>query len=227
MTGIDFGALWLTLRVAGWATLLAAAGGVSLGLFVARHRFPGREVLDALLTLPMVLPPTVMGYYLIVLLGRRSALGGWLADTLGLQLMFTWQGAVVAASVVAFPMVFKSARAAFEGVDTTLENAARVLGAGEWKVFARVTLPLAARGIVAGGMLAFARAMGEFGATLMIAGNIPGKTQTLSMAVYNAVQSGNDAQANLLVGVISVTCVFILVLSGQLLRPRHPGARPR
>jgi molybdate transport system permease protein len=137
------------------------------------------------------------------------------------QLIFTWQGAVVAASLVAFPLVFKSARAAFEAVGPSLEQAARVLGAGEGKVFLRVTLPLAARGIVAGGMLAFARAMGEFGATLMIAGNIPGKTQTLSLAVYDAVQSGNDARANALVVLISVVCVLVLVASSRLLAPRH------
>lgn len=213
---VDFTALWLTLRVAGWATLWAVLGGMAMGFLLARSRFPGRQWLDAVLTLPLVLPPTVLGYYLIVTLGRRSLLGEWLAEGLGLQLIFTWQGAVVAAAVVAFPLVYKSARAAFEEVDPRLEQAARVLGAGEAKVFARITLPLAARGITAGAMLAFARAMGEFGATLMIAGNIPGKTQTLSMAVYDAVQSGNDALANVLVLVISLACVLVLVVAGRL-----------
>src|SRR5215831_4061638 len=163
--------LALTLRVAGIATVLALLSGATCGYLLARHRFPGRELLDALCTLPLVMPPTVLGYYLIVLIGRRGWLGGWLWDAFGINLMFTWQGAVFASAVVAFPLVFKSARAAFEGVDSQLENAARTLGVHELSVFFQVTLPLAWRGILAGTMLAFARAMGEFGATLMVAGN--------------------------------------------------------
>ena len=151
---------------------------------------------------------------------RNAPLGHWLSTHLGVTLMFTWQGAVIAASVVAFPLVFTSARAAFEGVNGDFEKAARVLGAGELKIFLHVTLPLAMRGIAAGTMLAFARAMGEFGATLMIAGNIPGKTQTLSMAIYDAVQSGNDALANTLVIVISILCIVILVTASHLLNPK-------
>jgi molybdate transport system permease protein len=218
-SAVDLGALWLTLKVAGVATLLAMFCGVAAGFALARSRVPGRRIFEALLTLPMVLPPTVLGYYLIVLLGRNSAFGGWLDARFGVSLMFTWQGAVIAAAVVGFPLVFTSARAAFEGVDANFEKAARVLGAREAKVFLQVTLPLAMRGIAAGTMLAFARAMGEFGATLMIAGNIPGKTQTLSLAVYDAVQSGNDALANLLVVVISVLCIVVLVVAGRLLEP--------
>ena len=217
---LDLGALWLTLRVAGFATLAALLLGVLFGYVLARTRVPGRRLVEAVLMLPMVLPPSVLGYYLIVWLGRNSALGGWLSRTLGIELMFTWQGAVVAAAVVAFPLVFTSARAAFEGVDANFEKAARVLGASEAKVFVQVTLPLALRGIAAGTMLAFARAMGEFGATLMIAGNIPGKTQTLSLAVYDAVQAGHDALANTLVIVISVICIVVLVGAGHLLDPR-------
>lgn len=217
---IDLSALWLTLKVAGCATAIAMAAGVACGLFIARTRWAGRRLLESLLMLPLVLPPTVLGYYLIVLLGRNSALGGWMADTLGIQLMFTWQGAVIAAAVVAFPLVFSAARAAFEGVDGQFEKAARVLGAGELKVFVQVSLPLAMRGITAGTLLAFARAMGEFGATLMIAGNIPGKTQTLSLAVYDAVLTGNDALANTLVLLMSVLCIVILVVAGRLLNPR-------
>jgi len=169
----------------------------------------------------MVMPPTVLGYYLIVVIGRRGWVGSWLYDSLGINLMFTWQGAVLASAVVAFPLVFKSARAAFEGVDTQLENAARTLGSSELRVFARVTLPLAWRGILAGTMLAFARGMGEFGATLMVAGNIPGKTQTLSLAVYDAVQAGQDDLANFLVLVTSIVCVLILVASGKLFKPAY------
>lgn len=213
--------LALTLRVAGLATLVCFAAGVVAAWFVARHRFPGREVLDAAMTLPMVMPPTVLGYYLIVVLGRRGWLGGWLHEHLGITLMFTWQGAVIAAAVVAYPLVYKAARAAFEEVSPQLENAARTLGLRERSVFLRVTLPLAWRGILAGAMLAFARAMGEFGATLMIAGSIPGKTQTLSIAVYEAVQAGRDDMANFLVVVTSVVCILVLVGSGRLLRAGH------
>jgi molybdate transport system permease protein len=213
--------LLLTLKVATFATLLALVMGVLVGYLLARRDFAGRDVLDAICTLPMVMPPTVLGYYLIVLIGRRGWIGEWIWETFGITLMFTWQGAVLAASVVAFPLVFKSARAAFEGVEGQLEKAARTLGASEWRVFFRVTLPLAWRGILAGAMLAFARALGEFGATLMVAGNIPGRTQTLSLAVYDAVQAGQDDLANFLVVVTSVVCVLILVASGKLLRPRY------
>ena len=213
--------LLLTLKVAGFATLLALLTGGLCGFLLARYSFWGRDVLDAICTLPMVMPPTVLGYYLIVVIGRRGWIGGWLYENLGVNLMFSWEGAVLASAVVAFPLVFKSARAAFEGVDTQLENAARTLGSSELRVFARVTLPLAWRGILAGTMLAFARGMGEFGATLMVAGNIPGKTQTLSLAVYDAVQAGQDDLANFLVLVTSIVCVLILVASGKLFKPAY------
>lgn len=213
-------ALALSLKVAGWATLINLVLGLAAGFALARWRFPGREFADAVLTLPMVLPPTVLGYYLLVVIGRRGWLGGWLWEQFGVQLIFTWQGAVLAAALVSFPLVAKSARAAFEGVDPQLEKAARVLGLGEWALFLRVTLPMAWRGVLAGVLLAFARALGEFGATLMVAGSIPGKTQTLSIAVYEAVQAGQDDTANLLVIIISVTCVVVLLSAGRLARPR-------
>lgn len=213
-------ALALSLKVAGWATAINLVLGVAAGYALARTRFIGRDLLDALLTLPMVLPPTVLGYYLLVLVGRRGWLGGWLHETFGIQLIFTWQGAVIAASLVAFPLVMKAARAAFEGVDTRLEQAARVLGLSEAAVFFRVTLPMAWHGILAGVLLAFARALGEFGATLMVAGSIPGKTQTLSIAVFEAVQAGQDDQANLLVLITSVTCIAVLLAAGRLSRVR-------
>ena len=213
-------ALQLSLKVALWATALNLVLGVGIGYGLARGRFWGREVLDAALTLPMVMPPTVLGYYLLVILGRKGVVGAWLQDHFGITLIFTWQGAVIAATVVAFPLVFKSARAAFEAVDTQLEQAARVLGVGEVGVFLRVTVPLAWRGILAGLLLAFARAMGEFGATLMVAGSIPGKTQTLSVAVYEAVQAGQDDTANLLVIITSLTCMTVLLLAGRL-APGH------
>lgn len=209
-------ALTLSLKVAGWATLLNMVFGVAAAYGLSRWRSPARDLVDAVLTLPLVLPPTVLGYYLLVLLGRRGVFGAWL-DKWGIELVFTWQGAVIAATIVAFPLVLKSARAAFENVDAQLENAARVLGVSEAGVFFRVTLPLASRGIIAGVLLAFARALGEFGATLMIAGNLPGRTQTLSVAIYEAVQAGDDQTANLLVLITSATCIVVLLIAGRLL----------
>ncbi len=216
-------ALGLSLKVALWATALNGVLGVGAGLALARCRFPGRELVDSILLLPMVLPPTVLGYYILVVIGRRGWLGGWLERELGLHLIFTWQGAVIAASIVAFPFVCKSARAAFESVDVEYEQAAQVLGLGPVALFLRVTLPLAWRGILAGILLAFARSLGEFGATLMVAGSIPGKTQTLSIAVYDAVQAGEDSLANGLVLLTSVTCVVVLLLAGKLAPSRIPG----
>jgi molybdate transport system permease protein len=216
--------LLLSLKVAGTATLIALALGTAAGFALARGRFPGRDTLDALLLLPMVLPPTVLGYYLLVALGRGSPFGAWLETALGVRLIFTWQGASIAAAVVAFPLVFKGARAAFESIDPTLEKAGRALGLPAAVVAVRITLPLAWRAIVAGGMLAFARALGEFGATLMVAGSIPGRTQTLSLAIYEAVQAGDDARANVMVMVASVTCVVLLVLAARLVRRGHVRA---
>jgi molybdate transport system permease protein len=209
-------ALWLSLQVATWATLACLVLGTGVGYALARWRFPGRDLVDTLLTLPMVMPPTVLGYYLLVLLGRKGWLGGWLHATFGINLIFTLTGAVIAATVVAFPLVFKPARAAFEAVDPQLQDAARVLGVSEAGVFWRVTLPLAWRGILAGVLLGFARALGEFGATLMVAGSIPGRTQTLSIAVYEAVQAGQDDVANLLVLITSAVCVAVLLAVGKL-----------
>jgi len=209
-------ALALSLKVACWATAIALILGVAVGFLLARRRFPGRELLDTILTLPMVMPPTVLGYYLLVLLGRNGWIGRNLQDWFGINLIFTWQGAVIAAAIVAFPLVFKPARAAFETVDGRLEDAARVLGISEAALFLRVTLPLAWRGILAGALLAFARAMGEFGATLMVAGSIPGRTQTLSIAVYEAVQAGQDDIANTLVLITSAVCIAVLLTAGRL-----------
>ena len=213
--------LLLTLQVALLATLLAGSIGIALGWWMSRRQFVGKNLLDALLMLPMVLPPTVIGYYLIVLIGRRGVFGQYLDLWFGINLIFTWQGAVIAASVVSLPLVYKGARAAFEEVDARFALAGRTLGAGEFEIFVRLILPLSVRGIAAGLMLAFARAMGEFGATLMIAGNLPGKTQTLSIAVYEAVQAGNDPLALRLTLVISVVCIVVLVVSGRLLQARH------
>jgi molybdate transport system permease protein len=215
-------ALALTLKVAGRATVINLFLGVGIGWAMARWRFPGRDVVDAALTLPMVMPPTVLGYYLLVVIGSQGPIGAWLLQHFGIRLIFTWQAAVIAATIVAFPLVFKAARAAFETVDPQLEDAARSLGINEAACFFRVSLPLAWRGILAGLLLSFARALGEFGATLMVAGSIPGKTQTLSIAVYEAVQAGKDDTANFLVAITSIACMAVLLSAGRLVPGRVP-----
>jgi molybdate transport system permease protein len=213
--------LALTLKVASLATLLAFLLGVALAFLLARKNFPLKEWLDAFFALPLVLPPTVLGYYLIVVVGRNGILGRMLHEHLGVSLMFTWQGAVLASALVSLPLIVKSARCAFEEVDVTYENAARDLGASEPLVFLKISFPLAWPGIFAGTMLAFARGMGEFGATLMVAGNLPGKTQTLSMAIYEAVQAGDDPRACILSLAASLVCMAVLVGSRRALGPER------
>jgi len=208
--------LILTLKVAAWATAINLVLGSAVGWLLARHHFVGRDVVDAVLTLPLVLPPTVLGYYLLVIIGKRGWLGSWLNQSFGINLIFTWQGAVIAATIVAFPLILRSARTAFESVDPQLEQAARVLGLNEWALFFRVTLPMAWPGILGGTLLVFARALGEFGATLMVAGSIPGRTQTLSIAVFEAVQAGQDDMATFLVAITSIVCVTVLLAAGRL-----------
>jgi molybdate transport system permease protein len=209
--------LLLTLRVAGVATLLALAAGVALGWVFARTRLPGRSVLEAICMLPLVLPPTVLGYALLVAMGRRSALGAWLREHFDYTVIFHWHGAVIASALVALPLVLKGASTAFAGVDRQLEAAARTLRQGRLRVFLRVTMPLAWPGILAGTLLAFARAMGEFGASLMLAGSIPGQTQTASMAIYDAVQAGRDDVALLLSLVLAAVSVAILLFANRFL----------
>ncbi|SCK17757.1 molybdate transport system permease protein [Variovorax sp. HW608] len=216
----DWSPLALSLQVAAVATLLALAAGLAMGWVFARRRFPGSAVVEAILVLPLVLPPTVIGYGILLLAGRRSALGGWLYRYFDYTIIFNWHGAVVASAVVALPLVLKSASAAFAGVDRSLEAAARTLRQSPWSVFVRVTLPLAWPGILAGTLLAFARAMGEFGASLMVAGSMAHKTQTLSMAIYDAVQAGQDDTALLLVLVTALISVAVLVASNRYLSLR-------
>jgi molybdate transport system permease protein len=212
--------LLLTLKVASLATLLASFIGIALGKLLGRRHTFARDVTESLLTLPLVLPPTVLGYYLLVVLGRNGFLGEALMRWFGVSLIFTWQGAVVASAIAAFPLILRAARASFSDVDAQLENAARSLGASETDVFFRVTLPLAWRGILAGALLAFARAMGEFGATLMVAGSLPGRTQTLSLAIYDAVIAGDDARAESMVVISLITAVVLLIVAAQLLQRR-------
>ncbi|HEX8748416.1 MAG TPA: molybdate ABC transporter permease subunit [Pyrinomonadaceae bacterium] len=216
MRNIDWFPLMLSLRVALMATALALITGVCLGWVLARRRFPGREALDALVTLPLVLPPTVLGYYLLVLLGANSPVGRAIKALTGSQLVFTWRGAVVAAMLGALPLVVKTSRAAISTVSEQLEDAARTFGKSEWQIFWRVTLPLSSRGIIAAAMLAFARSLGDFGATLMVAGNIPGRTQTAAIAIYDATQAGRDDYALTLVVILSVIALTLLYATNRL-----------
>jgi molybdate transport system permease protein len=204
--------LWLSLRVASAATAVIVALGLPAAWVLARLRFRGKGLLSGMLVLPLVLPPTVLGYLLLSLLGRRTWLGGWLDQFLGIVLVFHWSGAVLASAVAAFPLFLLPARGAFEGIDPALEDAARLLGRGEFSVFRAVTLPLAWRGLAAGVVLAFARALGDFGATMMVAGNIPGLTQTAALAIYDAVQAGDNPRAGWLTLWISLMSVAALWL---------------
>jgi molybdate transport system permease protein len=209
-------ALGLSLRVAGAATLLNALVGIPLAYVLARKAFPGRTAVDLLATLPLVLPPTVTGYYLIVLLGRRGWLGAPLYALTGWSVAFTWYAAVVAATIMALPLLVRTARAAIESVDRDLERAAYTLGHSEWRTALEITLPLARNGIVAGLVLAFARALGEFGATLMLAGNIPGRTTTVPLAIYTAVQTGETSAALLLVLALTLVSCLVIWVAGRL-----------
>ena len=209
-------ALLLSLRVAILATVLNALIGVPLAWALARRRFPGRAAVDLLVTMPLILPPTVTGYYLIVLFGRRGWLGGPLYQMTGWSIAFTSYAAVVAATIMALPLLVRTAKAAFESVDRDLERAAFTLGRSELRTAVEVTLPLARNGILAGLVLAFARALGEFGATLMLAGNIPGKTTTVPLAIYTAVQTGEDATALALVVVLSALSCVVIVAANRL-----------
>jgi len=216
MSADSLGALGLSIRVAVFATLLNALLGIPLAYLLARRAFRGRALVDLLVTLPLVLPPTVTGYYLIVLLGRRGWLGAPVYAWTGWSVAFTWYAAVIAATVMALPLLVRTARAAIESVDRELEKAAFTLGRSEWRTALEVTLPLARNGIIAGMVLAFARALGEFGATLMLAGNIPGKTTTVPLAIYTAVQTGEMGEAVLLVVALTILSCGVLMVAGRL-----------
>jgi molybdate transport system permease protein len=211
-----FSSLWLSLEVASSATLLAALIGGALGALLASRRFLGRELLDVLTTAPLVLPPTVLGYYVLVVLGRASPLGRAYERVFGSSLVFTRVGAVLAATVGCLPLVVKGVRAALEGADRTLVAVARTLGGSPLRVFFRIRLPLARAGIAASLMLAFARALGDFGLTLMVGGNIPGQTQTAPLAIYDALQGNDDRLAGELALVLTAVALAILYLVGRI-----------
>jgi molybdate transport system permease protein len=220
---MELGPLLLSFEIAATATVLAAIIGITVAAVLANLRFPGRDLVDVLFTAPIVMPPTVLGYYVLVALGRRSMLGQAFEWLTGTSIVFTKVGAVVASVVGAMPLVVKSVRTALEETDPTLLLAARTLGAPPLRAFFTIQLPLAYRGIAAALMLAFARSLGDFGVTLMVAGNIPGETQTAALAIYDAIQAHREDDAQLMVGVLTGIVVVLLYVVGKLTaRERSP-----
>lgn len=225
MNEATWSALLLTLRVAGVATLLILGPCAFFAYRLARSRFRGKRLLSTLLGLPLVLPPTAVGYLLLKVLSADGPLG-WRVLGFDLDLILTWRGAVLAASIMAMPLVVRTAQVAFEGVDPRLEEMARTLGYSRMQTFFRFTLPLAGRGLLAATILGFTRAVGEFGATVMVAGNIPGRTQTLASAIYSAQQVGNDREAYVLLG-IALVVGFVAILASEHLSRPHPWTGER
>jgi molybdate transport system permease protein len=217
---MDFFPIALSAQVSVMATALTMLTGIPLAWALARRRFPGRRLLDALVVSPLVLPPTVLGYYLLIVIGSRGPVGR-VVDALGVPLAFTWRAAVIAAWLGSIPLLIKAAQAGFDGVEVRLEQAARTLGRSEWSIFWSVTLPLAWRAIMAGVVLAFCRAFGDFGITLMVAGSIPGRTQTLPLAIYDHVQANEMHQANVLSLVAVIAVVALLIGVSRLARLRY------
>ena len=224
LTPEEWSAIGLSLQVAVTATVVSLPFGIGLGYLLARRRFWGKSLVETLLSLPLVLPPVVTGYLLLVLLGRRGWMGSILDQWLGIRLVFTWKAAAIASAVMAFPLMVRSIRVAFAELDQRLEMAARTLGAGRFETFARISLPLAKRGLIAGSVLAFARSIGEFGATVMVAGNIPGETQTIPLYIYmQANAPGGIEQSTRMVLACIVIAVVALGISEFLERKRTAG----
>lgn len=220
LTPLEAEALRLSLLVAGWAVIASLPVGIALAWLLARKRFPGKVLLDGLVHLPLVLPPVVTGYLLLMLLGRKGPLGAWLYDTLGISVAFNWKGAAVASGVMAFPLLVRTVRLSVEGLDRGLEQAARTLGAGPFRVFFTVSLPLILPGVLTGAMLAFARSLGEFGATITFVSNIPDQTRTLPLALYSLVQTPGGDDAALRMCVIAVLVALGTLLLSELLSRR-------
>jgi molybdate transport system permease protein len=219
MTSEEWQIVWFTAWASALSTLVILPFGLALAWALARRDWPGKSIVETLVSLPLVMPPVATGLILLKLFGRRGPIGGFLHDQLDFDVIFTWRAVLLALCVMSLPLLVRSARVAFEEVNPRLEQIARTLGAGNWRVFFTITVPLASRGIVAGMILAFARALGEFGATIMIAGNIPGKTSTLSLAIFQDVQIGNDSHAFRLLGV-SVVLAFAAVWFSEFLLRR-------
>ncbi len=221
MTSEEWQIVGFTAWVSVLSTLVITPFGLALAWVLARRDWPGKSIVETFVSLPLVMPPVATGLILLEIFGRRGTVGGFLHDKLDWDIIFTWRAVLLALSVMSLPLLVRSARIAFENVNPRLEQIARTLGAGNWRVFFTITVPLAARGIIAGMLLAFARALGEFGATIMIAGNIPGKTSTISLAIFQNVQLGNDTSAFRLLGV-SVFLAFVAVWGSEwLLRKTH------
>jgi molybdate transport system permease protein len=225
LTAAEWSAVRLSLLVSLTATLASLPLGVGLGYLLARRQFPGKAVVETALSLPLVLPPVVTGYLLLVLLGRRGLLGQYLERWFGISVVFTWQGAALASAVMAFPLMVRAIRVAFAGVDVRLEQAARTLGAGRLETFWRVSLPLARRGVVAGAVLAFARSLGEFGATVVLAGNIPGQTQTIPLYVYSQVNSPGGVEQSARLVVVSILIAAAALAAAEYLERRGRARR--
>jgi len=223
MTADEWEILGFTLRTAALALLLIIPPGVALGWLLARRSWPGKTLIETLAALPLVLPPVATGFLLLRLFGRRGPLGAPLYERLGLDVVFTWRGVVVAMAVMSLPLLVRASRVAFEGVETRLEDVARTLGAGELRVLATITLPLAARGLLGGALLAFARALGEFGATIIVAGNIPGRTTTLALAIFHRIQLGEDGAALRLMAAAAIVAFVAVWLGEVLLRRGGPA----
>ncbi len=207
-----FSPILITLKIAFIATIFSFLIGVSLAYLLNKKKVPGKDIWETLLTLPMILPPSTLGYLLLIVFGQRGFIGSFLDEHFGIQIVFTQAGAIIAACIVSMPLMYQSVKSAFQHIDPVYEKAARTLGSSEWKVFRTILLPMAWPGIVSGIVLSFARAVGEFGATLMIAGNIPGQTQTISLAIYYAVENGNTELANTLVAFMTIFS-FVLIFS--------------
>lgn len=222
MTGDDWQLIGFTLGMAALSTVVVLPVGMGIAWALARRTWPGKSIVETLVSLPLVLPPVATGLILLKLLGRRGPIGGFLHDTFGWEIAFTWRGVVVALAVMSLPLFVRSARVAFEEVPRRLEQIAGTLGAHPVRVFWTVTLPLAARGLLAGTVLSFARALGEFGATIMLAGNIPGETATLSLSIYQSVQTGDDARAYALLAVSIIIAFGALWTSERLTRRPRP-----
>ena len=217
LTPLEVEAIMLSLRVAGWAVLISLPLGIAVAWLLARHRFPGWAVVNGLVHLPLVLPPVVVGFVLLLLLGRQGPLGAWLDDWFGITLAFTWQGAAVAAAVVSFPLMVRAIRLSIEGMDRRLETAARTLGAPPVWVFASISLPLMAPGVLTGAILAFARCLGEFGATITFVSNIPGETRTLPLALYTYTQVPGGLDGAFRLMVIAIVIAFAALVGSELL----------
>ena len=216
----EFQVIFLSLQVATLGTLIGLPVALWIGWLLAKSSIPGKPVLDTLVTFPLVLPPVVTGYFLLLVMGRNGPIGGLLHDLFGIDVVFTWVAAAMAAALVSLPLMVRAIEVAMSGVDPRLELAARSLGAGPWKAFFSVTVPLAYRGILAAALLGFARGLGEFGATIVVAGNIPGKTQTIPLLVYNHIQLGDDAEAARLIGTSMVLALIALSVHQYLARRR-------